>query len=94
LHVHNPLYHQSELRRWAFEAVRAVRSQEVTEQTGNSRYRDVETDVEEYGFVGRRFREVTTGAAHCGFDVVRFQAIDKLLIGTLPANLGGMNGPR
>jgi len=35
-HVHNPLYHPSELRRWAFDAVRAVARQEVTEQTGNS----------------------------------------------------------
>jgi glycosyltransferase involved in cell wall biosynthesis len=72
-HVHNPLYHRisyadGPTRCLAQSAGKRLLSKLATHVMGTSKQ-----ILEEYGFAGRGFRDVKTGAAHCGFDVSRFQ---------------------
>ena len=72
-HIHNPLYHRTYYangpgRQIAQATGKRLLSKLATHVLGTSKQ-----IVNEYGFVGRSFRRVTTGAAHCGFDVARFQ---------------------
>ncbi len=73
VHVHNPVLHihnySSSLRRRAtLAAGRNLVARLATHIMGTSRQ-----ILSEYGFDAAQFRHIPLGAAHCGFDVVRFR---------------------
>jgi len=72
-HVHNPLYQRKYYengpgRLTAQSIGKRLLSKLATHVMGTS-----QQVLEEYEFVGESFRRTITGAAHCGFDVSRFQ---------------------
>jgi glycosyltransferase involved in cell wall biosynthesis len=87
-HVHNPLYHRTNyangnLRRLAQAGGKKLLSKFASHVMGTS-----QQIVQEYGLAGPAFRKVTTGAAHCGFEVENFAGDRALAHETFCRELG------
>src|SRR5205823_2389647 len=87
-HIHNPLYHRSNyanglVRRAAQSAGKGLLLRLATHIMGTSRQ-----IVTEYGFDDFDSREAVLGAAHCGFDVTKYQGDSRKTHAELCQELG------